>query len=399
MPEVEHLTLQIGVAAGDAAKEIARLRSELAQLGTGQVAQSHEKIKRAQKEQTENFSVMGAAANVAGLAFRFTAGVVTGGLLAIGEVLKQGVMLLPEWAGKMHQLAIAAKAIGADPAQFEHMIHEMEQFGMSASAASESLARLADYRKELFVADSEVNKQLVRDAEFYAEAFEGYKDKMMNAKDMNEQVNLARITAERVYQIALARTKDESTARAEQRRILRQQGLDESAIALGNLHKLSEEEAEAHNKRIAAASEFDKQITELSKHWDEAWGHLVGSHLGKDSALYQSVQWLSDKLAWINKTAAQKEAWEQAHPEEARKTQPGFGIGGGAAAGAALAESLTGGKSLAERFGWTGPRRQHGGSLWAGQSALVGEAGPEIFAAFGGGDTRTLQDQIDAMRR
>src|SRR5215831_18880599 len=132
--ETEELKLQVTLV-DNATPAIKKLRDDLAQIGLGTATSD---TRRKNKEMEESFRILGLTAKDSARLIAFGSGVVTGSLLNIGHQLERSIRLIPEWSDKMRAAGIAARSVGADPAQYEHVINKMREIGMTAEEAQKS---------------------------------------------------------------------------------------------------------------------------------------------------------------------------------------------------------------------------------------------------------------------
>src|SRR5262245_750038 len=146
MADFEELRLQVTLV-DNASAGIAKLRTELAQLGLGSTAGS--RLRRNNEDMANSFRFLGLSAQQSARLVSFGAGVMTGSLMQIGHEMGRAIKMLPEWSEKMRAAGIAAQSVGASAGQYEYVVRKMQEYGMTAEAAAKSVHGLADYRQQL----------------------------------------------------------------------------------------------------------------------------------------------------------------------------------------------------------------------------------------------------------
>jgi hypothetical protein len=278
---VEEQELKLKVVLDDQASAgLARLKSGVTELTSGQAAASMEKFKRSQAEIGEGIKKLtelatGGERALLGFIGKFGAlGVAAAGL---GTVITSTAL-------KLADLANSAKLMGVAPASMKNMVDQLEKAGVASDAAKSSVSGFVEALSDLSRYGSERYQKLLNMAGEHKEEMIASIAQLEKLGTLEEKYTAAQALAENVrknrYEDNKKRGQEETVAQADANRAaneyLKILQLDPSTRLLQNMHQLSAEERKRIDETLANAVKVKKSIDELTKS-----SELVGESLVK----------------------------------------------------------------------------------------------------------------------
>ncbi|KYK50055.1 hypothetical protein A1D31_22345 [Bradyrhizobium liaoningense] len=299
--EQEELRLTVTLA-DNASSGLAKLNEEIKQLGSGAGQQSIEKFKRETTEITDRVKGMGREVGEAnkGLGM-LRSGLALGsaGLALFGaEILRQTKIVL-DYADKIRTLNQQARAIGVNPAQLKNIQDQLAAFGVSGETAARGLASVSEKMSDLQRRGSQVAQELRKNAGSDPESIrnmDAYINRLRNAKDITEQINIIREGGEQVYQNAIRAGASTQEAANRRTRFQQMQGYDAALAHAGAIKELNAEEQARADERLKRAGDLSLQLGQIKKKWEDIVETSNQPMLQNLKAVFEFIDPILDKL-------------------------------------------------------------------------------------------------------
>jgi hypothetical protein len=435
MPEFEELRLRVTLD-DQASAQLARLRTELSQLGGGQQAQGFERLGGQTRQMTALMRPLATgslSARSAMTALSSVIGPLGIAIAGLGGAFYAQTQKLKTFAEGMLNIDAKARALGIDSAQYENLERQFRRMGLSNQEGHAVISSVVKNIADLNRDGSQLFKRLM-ESTTDQDSMRGWIRRLTGFVDQNDwagAINEVVDGVNRAYESELDRLQrsgvSETRARAMAadlvRNMLTALNLPEEGFQkiTGRLNGVTREIAEDHQRRMALSRAYMDQynqlaenfnefwrgmqtgllevMTEINKYFGEStksaeeWGRDFGAALSGILRRVMSVINGIEKLTgWIEKLkskplAALRDAGVAAARTAVTSAAATLGIGGDAEARRRAEEE----KDRAAGFADV---RQFGGPVTAGHPYLVGEGGPETFMPGG----REMREQLIELR-
>jgi uncharacterized protein (TIGR02594 family) len=321
--ETEELRLVVSLT-DNATDGIARLRSELTQLGSGQNKENIERFKRETDEMSRKMRGMGTAAGSAfkdiGLLNVATVALGTG-LGQLGAQLATSILNISGFADRIRSLRQEARAIGADPISVENIIKQFEAVGVSGETTMRNLRALSQSIGELFRPGNQLQRDLMNMAGGNPQAQAAmleFIEKLKTARTEEERTNLVLEAQRNVRANAFGQYKSQQEAALRANELLQKFGLDPSITALKSLNELGEEERKRAAARQKEMEEYANLLGQVVSKWEDVRNilaqPLLRGFINAMDELYTIVKGIVSALEWIEKKFGGGETGEGGDP-------------------------------------------------------------------------------------
>jgi hypothetical protein len=268
--EEQELRLKV-VLDDQASAGVARLKSSIMDLTSGQAAASMEKFKRSQVEigeKVKQLTELLGGGERAMLGFIGKMGGMGLGLAGLGA-------LLTETALKMSNLSDKAKLSGIEPARLKNFVDQLERAGVASDVATESATRFAGALADLSRFESQRYQTLLNMAGTHkAEMIAGIRE-VERAATLEDKFNKARELAGNVqkyrYAEDIRRGKDATVASADAAKAANEffktlTDMDPITYRLGdNIHRMTEEQRRNAQAALDNGVKVKRAFDELTK--------------------------------------------------------------------------------------------------------------------------------------
>ena len=162
--ENEELRLTVTLV-DNASQQIERIKNQLAGLGGGQASASMEKLKRQGGELGETVRTLGerfGASESAALGMARAAGLVVGGLAAVGIAAQRELRTLRDFSEQMVRLRDVSQQTGVSAGQIRALTELLAQVGVGVGQAHTAIASMSSAMVDLQKRHSELRQDLLK---------------------------------------------------------------------------------------------------------------------------------------------------------------------------------------------------------------------------------------------
>ena len=276
MPDQEEELRLTVTLVDNASAGLDKLKEQLRDIGGGSQGQQHLQ-KKFRKETQELSATVKKMSGGLDESYK-SLGMMRSGLAAGGaalalfgfELMRQSKALI-EYSDKIRALNQAARQIGVSPAQLKDVTEQLEAFGVKGDEAVASIGAVSAKIAELQRTGSQLRLDLMRGAGQDPQAvrnMEQYLDRLKNARDISEQLNIIRQGGEDVYRHALEQTHSEQEAANRRNTFWAQQGYDARLAEAGKLKEMTAAERRLAEQRQNNAEALSNEWAQIGKKYD-----------------------------------------------------------------------------------------------------------------------------------
>jgi hypothetical protein len=299
--KTEELKLVISLT-GNAAQEVANLKTQFSQLGSSQTKGSLEQFKRGHEEAAKRIKEMtelalGGERAMLGFVGKF--GLAGAAVAAFGTVVVAGLHSLKEFAERMTDLGNRAKMMGVNGAVLKNIEEQLERIHVSTQTADKSVQGFQEALAEMYKVGSQRHQDLKNLAGSHAAEMEQSIQNVIRQKGVIAGMNEAMLQARKVRENALAEDSSQAgrtRAEAMYQNFLRFWGIDPEFALIGRLNETTQKQLDTFEEQNKVAKEFTANVVDFRHAVDDLTASLKTSFLTPDGTLNRIIKSLTREV-------------------------------------------------------------------------------------------------------
>jgi len=286
--ETEELRLVVNLT-DNASAGISRLRAEINQLGSGASGQALDKFQRDTEKVGQSVKGLGREAGATGGLLH---GALTLGMRAVGSAIvgvtgaiAYQIATIPQWASELRKAADQAQRLGLNTTQFRDVVSQLQAQGVSAEAATASIAGMTEAIADLSRAGSQLRLDLISKGQ----GGEEFIDRLLKAQTVAERMNIIREGGENVYQNALRETGSQIEAANRRQLYWNKFHFDAQMANKKNVEEISKQEQVRQKQLEQHAKDYDDLSGRVGRKWEKFLDAVKDPAIGTSGPFYRML--------------------------------------------------------------------------------------------------------------